>query len=117
MGTKFQIIAFLFGLIFLVSILRYLRKKSYNPSLSILWVVIALFLISIPIFEPFYRWLSYDIFGLLDARTIIYVVLIGFILIYIFNLTLKISLMEDQLQSLISYTAILEKEINDIKKK
>jgi hypothetical protein len=41
------------------------------------------------------------------------VVLIGFLLIYAFYLTTRVSRMSDQIQELISYTAVLEKKIED----
>lgn len=112
MGIKIKLIALVIGLVFMLLILRYIRKKSFRPSFSVLWIIISLFLISIPVLEPFYRWVSYSIIGITDARHIIYISLIGFLLIYVFYLSSKITQMSDQIQNLISYTAILKDKIS-----
>lgn len=117
MGIKIKLIALIIGFIFFLAILRYIRKKSFKPSFSVLWISVSLFLISIPLFEPAYQWIAYSIIGIIDARHIIYIVLIGFLLIYVFYLSSKITQMSDQIQNLISYTAILKNKINEDNKK
>lgn len=115
MGLKIKLLASLIGLIFFLFILKSIKKNSFRPSYAALWFFISLFLLSISVAEPLYRWIAYSLVGITDARHIIYVALIGFLLIYVFYLTIKISIMNDQIQELISYTAILEKEINEKK--
>ena len=115
MGIKIRIISFIIGLIFFLFILKFIKKNSFRPSYAFLWLLISFFLLSIPIAEPLYRWIAYSLIGLTDARHIIYIALIGFLLVYVFYLTIKISRMNDQIQELISYTAILEKEMTDKK--
>lgn len=110
MGIKIKIISFVIGLIFFIFILRFIKKNSFRPSFATLWICISLFLISVPVLEFFYKWVATTLIGIEDARHIIYVTIIGFLLVYVFYLTIKISKMSDQIQELISYTAILEKE-------
>jgi hypothetical protein len=112
MGIKILITASVIGLIFFIFILRNITKKNFNPSYSILWFCVSLFLLSIPIFEPFYRWFSIYVIGIIDARHIIYIFLIGFLLVYTFFLTSKITKMSNQIQRLISTIAILEERID-----
>ena len=113
MGTRIQIIAFIVGTIFFASIMRYVKKNSFHPSFSVLWIAVSLFLVSISILEPFYRWIAYSVIGIIDARHIIYIVLIGFLLIYVLFLTSKITRMSDQIHNLISYTTILNNRIDE----
>ena len=115
MGIKIKILSFIIGLIFFIFILRFVKKNSFRPSYATLWVIFSLFLISIPILEFFYRWIAVSVIGITDARHIIYIALIGFLLIYIFYLTTKISQMSDQIHELISFTAILGNEIKSKK--
>jgi hypothetical protein len=115
MEIKIKIISFIIGLVFFLFILKFIKKNSFRPSFAFLWILISLFLLSIPLAEPFYRWIAYTVIGLTDARHIIYISLIGFLMVYVFYLTIKISRMNDQIQELICYTAILEKEIEDNK--
>jgi len=111
MGLKIQIIAFVIGVVFFVFILRSIKKNSFAPTISVLWILVAIFLLSIPIFQQFYQWITYNVIGIVDARHIIYIVLIGFLLIYNYYLSSKITLMNDQIKHLISFTAILENKI------
>lgn len=115
MGIRIQIIALAIGLVFFIGILRYIKKNSFNPGQSVLWIILSLFFISIPLLEPFYKWIATDLIGISDARHIVYIFIIGFLLVYIFYLTSKVTKMSDQIQNLISFTAILEKEIRDNK--
>lgn len=112
MGIKITIISTIVGLIFFLFVLNFVKKSTFRPSYAVLWISISLFLISIPIFEFFYKWIAVSIIGIEDARHIIYIGIIGFLLIYVFYLTTKISQMSDQIQELISFTAILENKLN-----
>ena len=109
MGLKITIISAVIGLIFFLFVFKFVKKNCLRPSYAFLWIVISLFLLSIPIIEPFYKWIASSLIGINDTRHIIYIGLIGFLLIYVFYLTIKISRMIDQIQELISHTAILEK--------
>jgi hypothetical protein len=108
---KIKLLAFLAGIAFTVVIGRQIMKTRISPSCSILWLSIAGFLLSVSIFDDFYRWIAYTIVGIVDARHIIYIALIGFLLVYVFYLTSIIMRMNDQIQNLISYTSILENQI------
>jgi len=113
MGIKIKILAFVIGLFFFAFVLRSLKRNFIRPTYAFLWIMMSLFLLSISVLEPFYKWIAVNVIGIIDARHIIYVALIGFLLVYIFHLTGKISQMSDQIQVLISHTAILEKELKD----
>lgn len=113
MGLKIKIISSVLGFIFFVLILKLVKKNNVKPSYAFLWISLSLFLLSIPLLEPLYKWISTTLIGIEDARHIIYITLIGFLLIYNFYITIKISQMSDQIQTLISYTSVLEKELKD----
>lgn len=113
MGIKIKILAFIIGLIFFYFVLRFIKKNAFRPTYAFLWISISTFLISIPLLEPFYKWIAVSALGIEDARHIIYIALIGFLLIYVFYLTSRISQMSDQIQVLISHSAMLEKEIKN----
>jgi len=98
------------GVLFLFFVFRSIRKNIFHPSYALLWIVMTVFLVSIPVFEKFYKWIAVSVIGIVDARHIIYIFLIGFLLIYVFYLTQKINQMKDQILRLISFTAIIEKE-------
>lgn len=113
MGIKIQIISLILGIIFFFFVFRFVKKNTFRPSYAFLWILVALFLVSIPILEKFYKWLATSVIGITDARHIIYIGLIGFLLVYVFYMTIRISKMNDQIQELISYTAILENQVKE----
>lgn len=115
MQLSLKIIVLLFGFIFLLVFISLLKKKNIKPFYSTLWLLVCLFMISLVIFENFYKWVATSL-GIEDASFLIIVSLISFLLIYVLHLSIKISQMSDRIQELISYTGILEHEIRGIKK-
>ena len=116
MGFHIKLISLIIGISFMIAVLWMIKKSKLRPSYSLLWICISLFFISIPLFENFYKFIASKIFGFVDATNIIYIGVLGFLMIYIFYLTLKIHRLSDQIHILISSNAILEKEIRDKKK-
>lgn len=117
MSFQIKIFAILLGFLFLFILLKTIRKTYLKPAFSMLWIFIACFLISVPIFEGFYRFVAYEIFGFYNATDVIYIGSIFFLAIYIFHLTVQLNGISDQVKILISQVAILEKEIRENKKR
>ena len=113
MTLKLQIIFLLVGLVFFSVIVYVIRKKSLSPSYSILWLVLAFFFISIPLFQNFYVFISRSFFGFY-TENFIYLVVFAFLLVYMLFLTIKIVRLNDQVKELITNNALLEKKIEDI---
>jgi hypothetical protein len=111
MEFKQKIVAILIGLFFFVWVLSFVRKRAIRPSAVLLWMMIPAFLLSIPLLEPLYVFISRDLIGFDDSRHIVYIVLIGFLLVYSFYLTIKISKISDYVKTLIKELAILELEV------
>lgn len=106
MGLKIKIIAFLLGLLFLLVVFRNIRQNVFRPAYAVMWIGMSLFLLSISALEPFYKWLATSVLGIEDARHIIYITLIGFLLVHLFHLTAMVSQMSNQIRQLISNEAI-----------
>ncbi|MBL7202703.1 MAG: DUF2304 domain-containing protein [Desulfobacteraceae bacterium] len=113
MGLKIKVISFAIGAIFFLFIVLAIKRNNLPPLSALLWVVISLFLLSIPLLEPVYKWLSVAIVGIDDARHIIYIGVIGFLMVCVFAQGLTISRLSDKVQNLISLTAILEQQSRD----
>jgi hypothetical protein len=112
MGIKIKLVALIIGIIFAFFIFRFIKRNSFRPSYAVLWLSICFLLVSIPIFETFYKWIASNIIGIDDARHIIYIGLIGFLLIFNFYLTIMITKMSDRIHELISFVAVLENKIS-----
>ncbi len=117
MGLKIKIISIVLSCVFFLFVFRFVKKNRMRASYAVLWIFMGLFLLSIPFFEPLYTWLAYSVIGIDDARNIIYIGFFAFLLVYIFYLTYKISRMTDQIQELISFTAVMDNRIKQSQKK
>jgi hypothetical protein len=111
MGLKIKLLALVIGLAFLFFVLRSIQRNTMRPAYAVLWLIMAVFLVSVSVLEPFYQWLAGSVIGIVDARHVIYIVLIGFLMVYVFYLTQKLSRMSDQIQVLLSQLAIVEDEV------
>src|SRR5512140_817851 len=113
MGLRIKIIAFLLGLAFFGIVLRSVRQNTFRPAYSVLWMALSFFLLSIAAFEPMYKWLATTMLGIIDARHVIYIVIIGFLLIYSLYLTAMVSRLSNQIRHVISALAILESKLRE----
>lgn len=112
MPIYLKILSFIFAVSFLFVFFVLIRKKAIKPFYTALWLVISLFMISVVIFERFYKWLATNL-GLTDASFLIIVALISFLMVYVLHLSIKLSEMGDRIQELISFSSILEKELRN----
>lgn len=111
MGFKLTFLAAVLGVLFAGIVVSSVRSSSMRPTLAWLWLSMAGFLVSVPLLAPVYKWVSSVVMGVDDARTLIYMALLGFLLVFALYMTLKVSAMSDRIQELISHTAILESRI------
>jgi hypothetical protein len=107
MGMRIKLLAFVIGLTFLLTVLRCVRQNSFRPAYAVLWLGMSAFLLSIPLLEPFYQWVAHSVIGIADARHVIYIVVLGFLLVYSLYLTSMVSRMSNQIRQLISAEALL----------
>lgn len=113
MTLKLQIIFLLVGIVFLSVIVYVIRRKSLSPSYSILWLILAFFFISIPLFQNLYVFVSRNFFGFY-TENLIYLVVFAFLLVYMLFLTIKVVRLNDQVKELITSNALLEKKLKDV---
>lgn len=112
MDFRHKIIALTLGLFFFLVIVYFIRKRSIHPSSVLLWLLVSCFLLSIPLFESLYKSISGNIVGFEDSRHVIYIVIIGFLLVHSFYLTVLVSKLSDYVKILIKDLALLEEQIN-----
>jgi hypothetical protein len=114
MDVRIKVFVALLGLSFLLVVLGFVRSGRIKPSYSLLWLGVSGFLMSIPVVDRLYIWLAYSVIGITDARHVIYIGVIGFLLLYALFVTMKVSQISDQVQELVSRSAILEKRLVDV---
>lgn len=111
-----RIMLSIFSISFFVGFVMLVRNKSVKPIYSFLWLLVALGMLSIVIFEKFYKAFA-TMLGITDASFMVIVGLISFLLVYVFYLSIKVSEMSDRIQELISFSAMLEHDIRKLKEK
>lgn len=115
MNLNLQVLSLILGIFFFIVILYNIRRKKLSPSYSVLWIILSLFLILIPIFQTIFIKIA-RLFGIY-AENLVYILLIGYLLIYVLYITSKVVRLNNQVKELISNSAILEDEIMQLKKK
>ncbi|HNV62496.1 MAG TPA: DUF2304 domain-containing protein [Candidatus Cloacimonas acidaminovorans] len=115
MGLAVKILATLYGLLLFAMFIVMARKRGIKPFYTTLWLIVSLFMFSFILFESFYQWLS-QLLRIESATLFVIVGLISFLFVYVLYLSIKISELSNKVQELISYTAILEKEIRNKEK-
>lgn len=115
MNLNLQVLSLLLGIFFLVVIFYNIKIKRLSPSYSILWILLAVFLLLVPVFQSFFISIA-RIFGVY-AENLVYIILIGFLLVYVLFITSKVVRLNNQVKELISNTAIIEDEIKELRNK
>jgi hypothetical protein len=115
MGLKVKLLALMLGLLFFAVVIAVIKRRAIKPAYAVLWIAVSLFLMSVPVLESFYVWFTYSVLGIIDARHTIYIGLIGFLLVYVLYLTMKVSRMDDRIQQVISHLAVFERSAEDRK--
>jgi len=112
---KLSIIIFLsvVSVLFFIAIMRFIRKNMLPPSSTLLWASIGIIFFSIPFLNKFYHFFAVEILGFEDATHLVYIFCIGFLMLYVLYLTVKLKLASDKIQILISQQAITEAEFDD----
>ena len=113
MTLSIKILVLLFSIVFFAVFISVVRKRNMKTFYSSLWLLVSFFMLSLVVFEGFYKWLA-TILGITDASFLIIVGLIFFLLIYVLHLSEKVSEMSSRIQELISHNSILENEIRKL---
>lgn len=117
MGISLKISILLGALAIVISVFKTIKQHRLHPSFAVLWIFVALFLASLAIFEGVYAYIAKEIFGLYGGDHLIYVGLIFFLLTYVYYLTVRICQMSDRVSKLISHAAVVESELQELKKR
>lgn len=114
MPPNIRILLIIFSCAFFLGFIALIKHRSVKSFYSFLWLIVTLGMISIVIFEKFYKGLA-TMLGISDASFMIIVALIAFLMVYVFYLSVKTSEMNDRIQELISATAILEHDLRKLR--
>ena len=100
------------AVLFLTVIFKLIRKNYLPPSSALLWLLVGIIMLSIPLLHGLYRFIAFDLLGFNNATNIIYILSIGFLMLYSLYTTVKLKQSSNRIQMLISQLAISEAEID-----
>lgn len=112
MTLKIILFLIIVAILFLAVIFKLIRKNLLPPSSALLWLCIGIIMLSIPLFNKLYHYVAFDMLGFSDATNIVYILCIGFLMLYSLYITVKQKQSSDRIQMLISQLAISEAEFN-----
>lgn len=113
MTVKLQIFLIVFVLIFMILILRLLRKGALELRYSILWFLTGVILLLLGIFPGIMTWVA-KILGIYDVTNGLFAIALFFILLMLLSLTSIVSKLSKQNKEVSQRNAILEKKVREL---
>ncbi len=115
MSQTLQIFLFLFSVLSLILIIRNVKRNKMNIHYAMIWIVLGIFLTVISVFPKLISYLSL-ILGINTPSNTIFLVTIFFLYVLSFYSYLRISKLNDQIQSLNYEIALLKKKLEEMRK-
>ena len=115
MSQTLQIFLFLFSVLSLILIIRNVKRNKMNIHDAMIWIVLGIFLTVISDFPKLISYLSL-ILGINTPSNTIFLVTIFFLYVLSFYSYLRISKLNDQIQSLNYEIALLKKKLEEMRK-
>lgn len=96
----------------LIYFLRKIRKNRLDIDYSIFWILFGGVLAIVGIFPGIMAWAS-DLLGIMSPANMVFLLVIFLLIIKLFSMTVKLSIMEHKLRKLTQHIAISEKSATD----
>ncbi|MBS5115386.1 MAG: DUF2304 domain-containing protein [Erysipelotrichaceae bacterium] len=109
MTITLKIVLILCSLITLLFVVRKIRKSQLRIEDAVVWILGAVFLLFISIFSSFMDYLAIKL-GFLSTVNFVFFFFIGFLILIVFNQTIKISQLNEKIKNLNHYIALKEKK-------
>ena len=114
MGFTFSVVAICLALGFFAYMVYVLRTNLVRGGFVVPWFLIGLVFLSIPLAESFYVRIAHFL-GLARAPDMVFILVIGFCLGYIFLLTVRLQKLAYAVETLVSHVAVLEAELESVR--
>lgn len=109
MTLTLQIVLIVVSIIVFMTVIRRIRKAQMNIADAIIWILGSIFLIFISFFSKVMDYLALKL-GFLSTVNFVFVFFIFFLLIMVFSLTVKISVLNEKVKNLNHEIALRDKE-------
>lgn len=109
MTLTLQIVLIVASIITFLFIINKIRKSQLNIADSVLWILLCIALILMSICLPVMTKMARAL-GFMSTSNFVFVLVCFFLLIMVFSLTVKISILNDKVKNLNHYIALKEKK-------
>jgi len=109
MDIRTRIFLIVGSLVFFAFLLSVIKKSKISIDMATMWILFALVMVIIAIFPEIVYWFSFQI-GIQSPTNAIYLVMFALLLVLVFYLFMKISILENKLNRLIEKIAIENKK-------
>ena len=114
MSLTLQITLILMSILLFLILIRNLKKGKLRSDYAIGWIICSILLIVVSIF-PQIAYFGAKILGVISTANIVFAFMILMLIILVYVLFSKVSMLEEKQKNLIQELAILKKE-NNLKK-
>ncbi|MBQ9760703.1 MAG: DUF2304 domain-containing protein [Clostridia bacterium] len=116
MSLVLQIFLIICVLAFIGVIIRYLVLKKLNLKYTLVWLLAAVFMLTIAIFPQIITWLT-KLVGIQVASNAVFFFAILFLFLIVLTLTAIVSHMNNRVYRLTQMQALLEKRVRELETK
>ena len=109
MSIQLQALLIVGALVFFAILLKSIKKSSLSTDLASVWILFGIGIILIAIFPEIVYFIT-KILGIIAPINAVFLILISTLILIIFYLFLKISIMEDKIKNLVQYISLNDKE-------
>ena len=116
MSQTFRILLFIAAFFAFFFMIHNIRKSKFVIGDSIFWFFFSLLLVLLAVYPEMAYYVTRQL-GIQSASNLVYLIIIGLLVIRVFQMDLRISDLSAKLKSLVQNTAIHEAEIRENKTK
>lgn len=92
-------------------IMKKIRKNRVEIDYSIFWILFSGVLVVVSIFPGIITWAA-DLMGFISPANMVFLLVIFLLVLKLFSVTIKLSLLENKIKTLVQHIALMEMSIN-----
>lgn len=111
MTITLQIILIVVSIITFLFVINKIRKSQLNIEDAVVWILLSLLLIVMSLCLPFIDQIAH-MMGFMSTSNFVFTMMLFFLIVIVFGLTVKVSLLNERVKNLNHYIALKEKKNN-----
>ena len=111
MTITLQIILIVVSIITFLFVINKIRKSQLNIEDAVVWILLSLLLIMMSLCLPFIDQIAH-MMGFMSTSNFVFTMMLFFLIVIVFGLTAKVSLLNEKVKNLNHYIALKEKKNN-----